>query len=108
MKIKVFILILAASLSALLLPAGSLCAAGPDGKAAYDTFCSGCHPDGKNPQNPAKSLLKINREANGIKGAKDIIRKMRKPGAGMKQFDKKEIPDKTAKAIAEYILKTYK
>jgi len=43
-----------------------------------------------------------------VKNAKDIIAKMRKPGPGMTAFDKKTISDKEAKAIADYILKTYK
>jgi cytochrome c6 len=33
---------------------------------------------------------------------------MRNPGPGMTKFDKKEISDKEAKAIAEYVLKTFK
>ena len=96
------------SISVLFLSSGNLEAASVDGKAAYYTYCSGCHPQGRNPQNPAKTLLKMDREANGIKGVKDIVGKMRKPGTGMKQFDKKDIPDKTAKAIAEYIINTFK
>lgn len=88
--------------------AGGICAAAVDGKSAFDTYCSGCHPQGRNPQNPAKSLLKIDREANGIRSASDIIRKMRKPGTGMRQFDKNDIPDTTAAAIAEYIINTFK
>jgi cytochrome c6 len=33
---------------------------------------------------------------------------MRKPGPGMNTFDVKTIPDKDAKEIAEYIMKTFK
>ena len=40
--------------------------------------------------------------------AKDIIRNMRNPGPGMTVFDAKTIPDKEAKEIAGYILKTFK
>jgi len=79
-----------------------------DGKAEFDLHCSGCHPNGGNVINPAKTLLKMNREANGVKSVKDIVRKMRKPGAGMKQYDRKELSDAKAKAIAEYIIKTFK
>jgi cytochrome c6 len=32
---------------------------------------------------------------------------MRKPGPGMTPFDEKTIPDRTARAIAEYILETF-
>jgi len=33
---------------------------------------------------------------------------MRSPGPGMTKFDAKTIPDKEAKAIADYILRTFK
>jgi cytochrome c6 len=33
---------------------------------------------------------------------------MRNPGQGMTTFDEKTIPDKEAKEIADYILKTFK
>jgi cytochrome c6 len=33
---------------------------------------------------------------------------MRNPGPGMNKFDEKTIPDKEAKMIADYILKTFK
>jgi cytochrome c6 len=33
---------------------------------------------------------------------------MRNPGPGMTKFDKKTISDKEARAIADYILKTFK
>lgn len=79
-----------------------------DGKAEFEARCSGCHPDGGNIINPSKSLMKMNREANGVKGVKAIVRKIRKPGPGMKQYDKKELSDAKAKAIAEHILKTFK
>ena len=78
-----------------------------DGKADFEMFCSGCHPQGRNLLNPAKTLLKIDREANGIKSAADIIRIMRKPGAGMRAYTRDDIPDKRAKAIAEYILAAF-
>ncbi len=78
------------------------------GEAEFKEHCSVCHPDGGNIVNPAKTLHKKDREANGIKKASDIIAKMRNPGPGMTQFDKKTISDKEAKAIAAYILKTFK
>lgn len=79
-----------------------------DGKAEFAARCSGCHPDGGNIINPAKSLMKMTREANGVKSVRDIVRKIRKPGPGMKQYDKKELSDAKAKAIAEYIIATFK
>ena len=79
-----------------------------DGKKEFEEHCAVCHKDGGNMVNPAKTLSKKDREANGVKSAKDIIDKMRNPGPGMTQFDAKTIPDKVAKAIADYILKTFK
>jgi len=79
-----------------------------DGKKEFEEHCAVCHKDGGNTINPAKTLSKKDREANGVKNAKDIIATMRKPGPGMTAFDKKTISDKEAKAIAEHILKTFK
>ena len=78
------------------------------GEAEFKEHCAICHPDGGNIINPAKTLHKKDLDASGIKKSADIIEKMRKPGTGMTQFDKKTVPDKEAKAIAEYILKTFK
>lgn len=81
-----------------------------DTKAGQELFmkhCSSCHPDGGNIINPEKTLHKKDRMTNNIKSAQDIIGKMRNPGSGMLQFDKKTLSDKDAKEIAEYILKTF-
>jgi cytochrome c6 len=77
-------------------------------EAEFKEHCALCHPDGGNMVNPARTLHKKDLDANGIKKPADIIAKMRKPGPGMTEFDKKTIPDKEAKAIAAYILKTFK
>ncbi len=79
-----------------------------DAKAEFEKHCASCHPNGGNIVNPSKTIGKMALAANGIKGAKDIMAKMRNPGAGMTKFEKKDISDKEAKAIAEYILKTFK
>lgn len=78
-----------------------------DGKADFEMFCSGCHPKGGNTINPAKTLRKMDREANGIRKVADIVRIMRKPGVGMRAYTKQDISDKRARAIADYILKTF-
>jgi len=78
------------------------------GEAEFKEHCAVCHPDGGNVINPEKTLHKKDLMANGIKKSADIVSKMRNPGPGMTQFDKKTIPDKEATAIADYILKTYK
>ncbi len=79
-----------------------------NGKVEFEKHCAVCHKDGGNTINPAKTLSKKDRTVNGVKSAKDIMKLMRKPGPGMTPFDAKTIPDKEAKAIAEYILKTFK
>jgi cytochrome c6 len=79
-----------------------------DGKKEFEEHCAVCHPNGGNIMNTAKTLGKKELAASGVKSAKDIIAKMRKPGPGMTAFDKKAVSDKEAKAIAEYILKTFK
>ena len=79
-----------------------------DGKKEFEEHCAVCHPNGGNVINPAKPLGKKALEGIGVKNAKNIIAKMRKPGPGMTAFDKKSLSDKEAKAIAEYILKTFK
>lgn len=78
------------------------------GEALFKDNCSPCHPEGGNIVNPRKTLSRKDREANTIKKAGDIIKLMRNPGPGMTKFDDKTIPDKDAKEIAEYIMKTFK
>src|SRR5512139_3116204 len=78
------------------------------GQTEFKEHCAACHPDGGNIINPQRTLHKKDREAHGVKTAQDIIKKMRNPGPGMTAFDEKTIPDKEAKKIAEYILKTFK
>lgn len=77
-------------------------------KKEFEEHCAVCHPNGGNTINAKKTLGKKDRDANGIKNAKDIIAKMRNPGMGMTKFDEKAVSNKEAKAIADYILKTFK
>lgn len=88
--------------------AGTAKGTGKTGEALFKQHCSLCHPEGGNNVNPQKTLQKKDREANGVKTASDIMGKMRNPGPGMTTFDEKTIPDKDAKEIAKYILKTFK
>lgn len=78
------------------------------GEELFKKHCAVCHPNGGNIINPKKTLSKKDREANGIKTAKDLVKNMRNPGPGMNKFDEKILPEKDAKAIAEYVLKTFK
>jgi cytochrome c6 len=77
------------------------------GEEAFERHCYVCHPKGGNVITPAKALKNKVLEENGVLTRDDIIRKMRNPGPGMRKFDEETIPDETAKAIAEYILKTF-
>lgn len=83
-------------------------AAMPNGKALFEANCAVCHKNGGNIINPQKTLSRRDREANGVKTASDIVKKMRNPGPGMTKFDKKTISNKDAKAIAEYIEHTFR
>jgi cytochrome c6 len=78
------------------------------GEAEFKEHCAICHPEGGNIINPKKTLSKGDRAANKIGSEADIIKLMRKPGPGMTTFDEKTVPDKEAKEIAQYILKTFK
>ncbi|HMK49253.1 MAG TPA: c-type cytochrome [Thermodesulfovibrionales bacterium] len=78
------------------------------GEELFKEHCAVCHPDGGNIINPKNTLHKKDLLANKIQKPADIVKKMRNPGPGMTKFDKKTIPDKDAKKIAEYILKTFK
>jgi len=78
------------------------------GEDLFKQNCAVCHVDGGNIVNPKKTLHKQDREANKVMSVKDIVHIMRNPGPGMIKFDEKTIPDKDAKEIAEYILKTFK
>jgi cytochrome c6 len=79
-----------------------------DGEVEFKEKCAACHANGGNLINSAKTLSKADREKNGIKTAKDIVKIMRNPGQGMTTFDESTLPEKEAGKIAEYIIKTFK
>jgi cytochrome c6 len=79
------------------------------GEAGFKEHCAACHADGGNSIKQAKTLSKKDREKNGVFTEKDIINAMRKPGLWcLKTFDKKALPERDAKEIADYIIKTFK
>ena len=80
---------------------------GDKGEELFENHCAVCHPGGGNIINPAFTLHKKDRDKHGVTTAKDIIDKMRNPGPGMTKFDKNTISNKDAKAIADYVLKTF-
>jgi cytochrome c6 len=71
------------------------------GEATFKAKCASCHPNGGNIINPKEAL-------KGLKDSKIIIAKIRKGGGGMTAFDAKTITDAEAKAVADYIIKTFK
>jgi cytochrome c6 len=55
-----------------------------------------------------KTLKKADLAKNKIKSEADLVKYLRNPGPGMTKFDAKALPDKDAKEVAEYVLKTFK
>ena len=101
---KAFILVTAFTIAAFV--SGTACT-GKSGEALFQQHCSQCHPNGSNNVNPQKTLVRRDRETNGVMTVSDIVGKMRNPGPGMTKFDEKTIPDADAKKIAEYVLRTF-
>ena len=67
--------------------------------------------------NPEKTLKKKDLEQNKITSAADIVKIIRSGGpapkhpqawSGMKKFDEKDLPEREALMIADYVLKTFK
>jgi cytochrome c6 len=106
-SVAVAIVCILVGVGGIVLVAGNAAAAGQSGEALFKQHCAVCHVDGGNIINPQKTLHKKDREANGIKTADAIIKTMKNPGPGMTKFDSKTIPDKDARKITEYILKTF-
>jgi cytochrome c6 len=105
---KKFITVGVATFALTAFAAAGIAAEAGKGEELFKTHCAVCHPNGGNIINPKKPLDKKTLAANGIKSAKDIIHIMRNPGPGMNKFDETTVPDKQAKMIADYILKTFK
>lgn len=83
-------------------------AADKPGEALFKTKCAACHPDGGNIMNAKKTLKKNDLAANKIKTSAEFVKYLRAPGAGMTKFDTAVLPDKEAKEIAGYVMKTFK
>ena len=80
----------------------------PDGEALYKQFCASCHPDGGNVNDPKMNLHGAAMRANRITTPDDVVRIMRTPISRMIRFDAAMLPDREARAIGEYVLKTFK
>ncbi len=105
---KKVVVAIAAALSMSVMVAPAFAEAKVDAKAEFNKHCAACHPKGGNIINAKKTLSKKSLAENGVKSEKDIVAKMRNPGPGMTKFDAKAVPDAEAKAIAKYILATFK
>jgi cytochrome c6 len=84
------------------------CAEEKKGGAIFKEKCAMCHPDGGNIMKADKTLKKADLAKNKIKSDADLVKYLRNPGPGMTKFDAKALPDKDAKEVAEYVLKTFK
>lgn len=98
----------AAFLAVLLLWQTPLHAAGKTGETGFKAHCAACHAGGGNIIKADKTLSHKDLQKNGVKTANDIVKLMRHPGPGMSTFNKKMVSDRDAKAIAEYVIKTFK
>jgi len=79
-----------------------------DGEALFRQYCSACHPDGGNVSDPERSLYGAVLRKRQIATPEDIIRIMRNPLSRMIRFDPSTLSDRDARAIAEYVLKTFR
>jgi len=78
-----------------------------DGKELFARHCSGCHYEGGNSVNRSKPLHRLFRHANGLRTVDDLVNKIRRGGQGMPAYRPDRISDPEARAIAEYIIKTF-
>ncbi len=83
------------------------CSEKPTGEQLFQQHCSECHAGGENKINPEKTLKSDHLKGHGVTTPGAIVSIMRNPGPGMKKFDENIVPDKDARKIAEYILKTF-
>ena len=79
-----------------------------NGEALFKQYCAPCHPDGGNATDPQRTLRASALKANHVTTPSDIVRIMRHPIARMIRFDETTISDQDARAIAEYVLATFK
>jgi cytochrome c6 len=79
-----------------------------DGEALFKQYCAACHPNGDNVSDSRRTLRGSVLQSNHITSPEDIVRIMRNPLSRMIRFDALTLPDKDARAIAEYVLKTFK
>jgi cytochrome c6 len=98
---KKSVLCIIAAMTCTIAAGSALAAEQKNGEALFKEKCASCHPNGGNVINPKEQI-------KGMKDPKKIIGKVRKGGGGMPSFDQKAISDADAKALADYIIKTFK
>jgi len=79
-----------------------------DGEALFKQYCAPCHPNGGNASDPERTLYGSALKRNHITTPDDIVRIMRNPLSRMIRFDASTLSDRDARAIAEYVLKTFR
>jgi cytochrome c6 len=79
-----------------------------DGEALFKQYCASCHPSGGNVSDPKRALYGSILKSRHIATPEDIVRIMRNPKSRMIRFDPSTLSDKDARAIADYILMTFK
>jgi len=82
--------------------------AGRDGEALFKQYCAPCHPNGGNASDPEHTLYGSALKRNHIATPDDIVRIMRNPLSRMIRFDASTLSDRDARAIAEYVLMTFR
>jgi cytochrome c6 len=78
------------------------------GELLFKQNCAPCHPEGGNVSDPQRNLRGSALRANHITKPEDIVRIMRHPVSRMIAFDATTISERDARAIAEYVLATFK
>lgn len=78
------------------------------GEELFKRYCATCHPDGGNVSDPERTLRGPALRSHHISKPQDIVSIMRTPISRMISFDATTISDKDARAIADYVLYTFK
>lgn len=78
------------------------------GEQLYKKHCEVCHPGGGNTINSKKPINSKALAARNITTPEQIVKIMRNPKQPMVKFDEKTLSNEEAKAIAEYVLTTFK
>jgi len=78
------------------------------GEELFKQYCAACHPDGGNVSDPERTLRGSDLRSHHIAKPEDIMRIMRTPISRMISFDATTLSDKDARAIADYVLYTFR